>query len=263
MGQTWVEEFREYGGARLQVMKGGDGPPLLVLHGAGGNPAWMGYHEELARSFTVYAPSHPGFEKSTRPDWIDSIDAVAHFYLGLMEDMGVERYSLLGFSMGGWMAAEMAAMSPHSLDKLVIGAGVGIKPEEGEIAELFTIAREAVAGIRFFDTSQVPNYEETYGQPMTREQAAQERSNRETASRWCWKPYMHNPNLPHYLQRVSTPTLIVWGREDAIVPVECAELYRRAIKGSRVHIIERCGHIPQVEKPQEFLGAVVPFLRGE
>ncbi len=263
MGQNWVEEFREYGGARLQMMKGGDGPPLLVLHGAGGNPGWLSYHEELAKSFTVYAPSHPGFEKSTRPDWIDSIDAVAHFYLGLMEEMGVERYSLMGFSMGGWMAAEMAAMSPHCLEKLVIGSGVGIKPEEGEIAELFTKSREAVAELRFFDTSQVPNYEETYGQAMTREQAAQERSNRETASRWCWQPYMHNPNLPHYLGRVSTPTLIVWGREDAIVPVECAELYRRAIRNSRVEIIEGCGHIPQVEKPGEFLGVVGRFLRGD
>ena len=154
-------------------------------------------------------------------------------------------------------------MSPHSLEKLVIGSGVGIKPEEGEIAELFTVAREAVAGLRFFDTSQVPHYEETHGQPMTREQAAQERSNRETASRWCWSPYMHNPNLPHYLARVSTPTLIVWGQEDAIVPVECAELYRRAIRNSRVHVIERCGHSPQVEKAGEFLEAVGAFLRGD
>ena len=263
MGHGWSTEFVEYAGARLQMYKGGEGPPLLVLHGAGGNPGMMGYHHELAKHFTVYAPSHPGYEESTRPDWIDSMDAVAHFYLGLMEEMGVERYSLLGFSMGGWMAAEMAAMSPYSLERLVIGSGVGIKPEKGEIAELFTISREDVAALRFFDTSQVPDYEETYGKPMTREQAEQERDNRETATRWCWQPYMHNPNLPQYLRRVSAPTLIVWGREDAIVPVECAELYRQAISNSQVHIIERCGHIPQVEKPQEFLDAVVPFLQGD
>lgn len=262
MGQTWVEEFLEYGDARLQMMKGGDGPPLLVLHGAAGNPAWMPYHEALAQSFTVYAPSHPGYEKSTRPDWIDSIDAVARFYLGLMEDIGVDRYSLLGFSMGGWMAAEMAAMCPYPLDKLIVTAGVGIKPQDGEIAELFTVSREAVSALRFFDTAQVPDYEKLYAQTPTPEQAAQERSNRETATRWCWKPYMHNPNLPHYLARVSTPTLIVWGNQDAIVPVECAELYRQAIANSRVHLIDRCGHIPQVEKPREFLDAVVPFLQS-
>ena len=262
MGQTWVEEFLEYGDASLQMLKGGDGPPLLVLHGAAGNPGWLSYHEALAGSFTVYAPSHPGYEKSTRPDWIDSIDAVAHFYLGLMENIGVDRYSILGFSMGGWMSAEMAAMSPQSLEKLVITAGVGIKPQNGEIAELFTVSREAVSALRFFDTSQVSNYEELYAQPMTAEQAAQERSNRETASRWCWKPYMHNPNLPHYLSRVTTPTLIVWGNQDAIVPVECAELYRQAISNSQVRLIDRCGHIPQLEKPQEFLDAVLPFLQG-
>ncbi len=263
MGQGWQEEFLDYGGARLQMYKGGEGPPLLVLHGAGGNPGWLSYHAELAKSFTVYAPSHPGFDGSSRPEWIDSIDAVSHFYLGLMEELGVERYSLLGFSMGGWMAAEMAAMCPYPVERLVICAGVGIRPEKGEIAELFTRSREAVAGLRFFDTSQVPDYEETYGKPMTREQAEVERSNRETASRWCWSPYMYNPNLPHYLRRVSVPTLIVWGRNDAIVPVECAELYGRAIRGSKIHVIDRCGHIPQLEKPQEFMDVVEPFLSGD
>ena len=198
MGQAWVEEFREYGGSRLHLMKGGEGPPVLVLHGSGGNPGLMAHHRELAKSFTLYVPSHPGFEKSTRAPWIDSIDAVAHFYLGLMEEMGVDRYSVLGFSMGGWIAAEMAAMCTHSLDRLVISSGVGIRPEEGEIAELFTASRETVAGLRFFDPSQVPDYDELFGQPMTREQAAVERDNRETASRWCWSPYMNNPNLPHY-----------------------------------------------------------------
>ena len=146
MGQAWVEEFREYGGSRLHLMKGGEGPPLLALHGAGGNPGLMAYHREFAKSFTLYVPSHPGFEKSTRAPWIDSIDAVAHFYLGLMEEMGVDRYSVLGFSMGGWIAAEMAAMCTHSLDRLVISSGVGIRPEEGEIAELFTASRENGGG---------------------------------------------------------------------------------------------------------------------
>ncbi len=260
MTQSHTEEVLSYAGVDLQMLKAGNGPPLLVLHGAGGNPGFTPYHHALAERFTVYAPSHPGFDGSSRPPWIDSIVAVSHFYLGLVDEMGLDRFSLMGFSMGGWIAAEMAAMAPARLDRLVLVAAVGVKPGNGRIAELFNVSRDDVSKLRFFDTAQVPNYDETYGREMTRAEADVERRNRETAARWCWQPYMHNPNLPHYLTKVRAPTLVVWGREDAIAPVECAEAYGQAIPNSRLRVIDRCGHIPQVEKPREFLDAVIPFL---
>lgn len=262
MAQSWTEEVVDYAGAKLSLMKGGQGSPLLVLHGAGGNPGWTTYHDALAEHFTVYAPSHPGFDKSQRPPWIDSITAVSHYYLGLVQHLGWSRFSIVGFSMGGWLAAEIAAMCPHGLDRLVLVSAVGIRPRKGEIAELFNVSREDVRKLRFYDPGQVPNYDELYGCEMTPEEAVVERQNRETATRWCWKPYMHNPNLPHYLAKVSTPTLVVWGREDAIVPVECGGLYKEALPKATLKIIYNCGHAPQLEKPREFLDTVIPFLKG-
>jgi pimeloyl-ACP methyl ester carboxylesterase len=222
----------------------------------------MAYHEALAENFTVYAPSHPGYDGSQSLSWINSIAALSHYYLGLVQHLGWDRFSVVGFSMGGWLAAEMAAMCPHGLDRLVLVGAVGIRPREGEIAELFNVSREAVEKLRFYDPGQVPDYDRFFGRELTPEERGQERLNREMGSRLCWKPYMHNPNLPHFLTKVSTPTMVVWGREDAIVPVECGGLYKEALPKATLKVIDNCGHAPQSEKPSEFLDIVVPFLRG-
>ena len=262
MVQGWTQETLKYAGGSLSVLKGGEGPPLLVLHGLGGNPGWMAYHEALAENFTVYAPSHPGYDGSQSLSWINSIAALSHYYLGLVQHLGWDRFSVVGFSMGGWLAAEMAAMCPHGLDRLVLVGAVGIRPREGEIAELFNVSREAVEKLRFYDPGQVPDHDRFFGRELTLEERGQERLNREMGSRLCWKPYMHNPNLPHFLTKVSTPTMVVWGREDAIVPVECGGLYKEALSKATLKVIDNCGHAPQSEKPSEFLDIVVPFLRG-
>jgi len=260
MAQGWKEETVDNMGAALDLFKGGSGPPLLVLHGAGGNPGWLGYHHALSRHFTVYAPSHPGFNGSEALPWIDSIPAVAHYYLGLLEDLGLNHVALLGFSMGAWIAAEMVAMCSHNVKRMVLVSAVGIKPHKGEIAELFNVPRSEVEKLRFYDEAQVPGYAELYGRESTPEEKTLERHNREMAARLCWKPYMYNPNLPEYLRKVNLPTLLVWGRQDAIVPLECGEQLEEILPNSSLHVIDQCGHSPQVEKPHEFLDAVMPFL---
>ena len=245
----------------VQMFSGGSGPAILYLHGAGGNRVWQSFHQALAQSNTVYAPSMPGFNGTPRPSWVSTITDVAHFNLELAQSLGLDRYVLMGHSMGGWLAAEMAAMSSDSLTGLVLIDAVGIRPKQGEITETFMVSADARAALRFYDTSQVPNIEE-YTQEMTPEEAALDHANREMASRLCWKPYMHNPNLPFYLAKVNTPTLLIWGRQDAIVPVECADLYHQALGNSTPRVIDRCGHSPQIEKPQEFMDNVTEFLSG-
>lgn len=84
----------------------------------------------------------------------------------------------------------------------------------------------------------------------------------EMLSRLSWKPYLHNPSLPHYLPKVKAPTLIVWGKEDAVIPVECGELFQKSIPNSKLTVISNCGHRPQMEKPTEFRDAVTSFLGG-
>jgi pimeloyl-ACP methyl ester carboxylesterase len=101
-----------------------------------------------------------------------------------------------------------------------------------------------------------------YTRQLTPEEQIVEHSNREMASRLCWRPYLHNLSLPYYLRKVPTPALIVWGRQDAIIPVECGELYQKALPNATLQVIDHCGHSPAIEKPQEFLRVVTEFLSG-
>jgi pimeloyl-ACP methyl ester carboxylesterase len=255
-----TDELVDIAGTRIQLLKGGEGEPLLLLHGAGGNPGWLPYHQELAGQFTVYAPSHPGYDHSSRPQWISTMNDMAHFYRQFIEELGLVPVNLLGFSMGGWLAAEVAAMCPHVLKRLILVDAAGIKPQVGAIAELFMVSPERVQQLRFYDPKQVPEYEQLVPRQLTPEEEEVQWRNREMASRLCWKPYLHNPKLPAYLRGVKTPTLIVWGKHDAIIPLNCGELYHQALSNSTLHVIDRCGHSPAVEKPQEFLQVVQEFL---
>jgi len=247
------------GNNEVELFSGGSGPALLFLHGAGGNSGWQAYHEELSQSYTVYVPSQPGFNGTGRPDWVYTINDVCHFNLEMAQKLGLGQYILMGSSMGGWIAAEMAAMCSHNLKALILVDAAGIKPEKGEISEIFMVSAETRLKQRFYDPAQVANYDQ-YTRELTPEEQVREHANREMASRLCWRPYLHNLSLPHYLNKVPTPTLIVWGKQDAIIPVECAEQYRQAIPNSTLKVIDNCGHSPAVEKPREFVRAVTEFL---
>jgi pimeloyl-ACP methyl ester carboxylesterase len=253
--QTWTEETVDVAGMETQVLKGGSGAPLLVLHAAGGNPGWLPYHQALSQRFTVSAPSHPGYDKTPRPQWVRTITDVAHFYLGLMETLGLKQVSLIGFGMGGWIAAEIAAMCPERLKGIVLVNAAGVKPRVGEIAEVLMVPPDDVQKLAYYDISKAPNLDE-----LSDEQQAVQWNNREMASRLCWTPYMHNPSLPDYLKLVRVPALIVWGKNDGIVPISCAEIYHEVLQGSTLHVIDQCGHVPQIEKPDEFLEVTQSFL---
>ena len=108
---TWTEERLQVAGAEMQVLKGGSGEPLLVLHDEMGQPGWVQLHEELAKNYTVYAPSLPGFGVTARLDWVMNVRDIATWTLWAMEDMGLSNPNVLGFSLGGWIAAEMATQS--------------------------------------------------------------------------------------------------------------------------------------------------------
>jgi pimeloyl-ACP methyl ester carboxylesterase len=154
----------------------------------------------------------------------------------------------------------MAAMYPAHIRRLVLVGAAGLKPEKGEIADIFLMTPEEVQQRLFYDPSQAPEYDRLYGGELTLEQHQQAAWNREMAALLTWKPYMHNPKLPSLLAPVRVPTLLVWGKHDTIIPLNCGELYQAAIPGAQLTVIEHCGHAPQIEKPQEFLDAVVPFL---
>ncbi len=263
MASEWQEEMMTIAGMQLQVFHGGQGEPLLVLHGAGGNPGWLSYCDALARHFHVYAPSHPGFGASDRPDWMERVQDLAYFYRWFVDEQQWAPLPVLGFSMGGWLAAEMAAMYPDLVRRMVLVGAAGMKPEVGEIADIFLITPEEVAALHFFDPSQVPNYDTWYGKEPTPEERQTAAWDREMAGLLTWKPYMHNPKMPYLLAQINVPALIVWGKQDAIVPVNCGERYQQVLPEATLTVIDQCGHSPQVEKLQEFLDAVLPFLTAK
>ena len=235
--------------------------PLVFLHGGDPNPGWLQYHQALAEQFSVYAPSHPGFGHTPGLAWIATVADMALFYLWFLDAVGLTRTHLVGHDIGGWLAADMATACPHVVDRLVLVNAMGLKPQHSEIHDIFLITPDEVWSRSFFDTTRVPAWQQLYGQPPTPEAADRAEEALETLVRLCWKPYMHELRLPCLLPRITQPTLIVWGREDAITPLECGELYQKFISGSRLAVLDACGHCPQLEQPQAFANVVRSFLR--
>ena len=254
------EEMISVGGIKAHTLIGGRGTPLLVLHGAGGPNGWRRWHAALAEQFTLYAPSHPGFGRSDAADWMESVRDLARYYLWFLDVLGLPRASILGSSMGGWVAAELATMNPHAVDRLILVAAAGLKPEHGEILDIFYYPPDTVRGLQFHDPARVPEWDELYGQPPTPELQDVQLRNREMAARLTWKPYMFDPRLPRFLPRVANPTLIVWGRQDRIVPSICGEQYARFLPNATLRLLDACGHAPPIERPDEFVGLVHEFL---
>ena len=160
------------GGAQIQLLVGGSGEPLLILHGAGGSEGPLHYAQALAERYTVYLPSHPGFGGSQRPDWLETIHDLAAFYNWFLESQDLYGCRAIGFSLGGWLAAEMVAAAGPVFRKLLLVGAVGIKPQQGEIADVFIISPQQVIDLLFHDPAQSPEYQQLFGQPPPPELAA-------------------------------------------------------------------------------------------
>jgi len=258
---TFTEAFVEAADVRIQLRRRGTGEPLLVLHSELGVPGWLRAYALLAEHFTVYVPSLPGFGQSVCPDWIVTVRDLAAWVTWFIRDLQLPQpLPVIGCSMGGWIAAEIATMNASIFKKMVLVSAAGLKPEAGEVWDYFVhSAREAFTQA-FYDPAQSPEFAQYYGKAWTPEDEAQAESNREMASRLLWKPYMRSRTLPALLRGIATPTLVVWGRENTIIPRNVCQLYQRAIKGATAKVLERCGHMPEMEQPAEFVQVVLEFL---
>jgi len=253
---TPTESFADVAGGKIHILKAGSGRPLLVLHHEIGNPGWIPFYDDLARDFTVYVPSHPGYGKSERPEWMRSVRDLAIVYNWLLHDLKLDGALGVGLGFGGWIAAEMAMMSHHVFSRMVLVGAMGLQPRSSEIMDQFLIDSITYVRSGFADEH---SYAELYTKEPSLDQLEQWEINREMTSRIAYKPYMFDQQMPQLIRGVSTPTLVVCGSKDQIVPMVCAELYREAIAGARLETIAGAGHYVEAEKPAELAKLVRDF----
>ncbi|HSY57026.1 MAG TPA: alpha/beta hydrolase [Bradyrhizobium sp.] len=250
-------------GITVELRRGGSGTPVLVIHGELGVPGWLESFAQLAEHHDVIVPSLPGYGRSTRPDWIMGVHDLAAWVTWFARDIDLRTpVNVIGCSLGGWVAAEIATVAPQFFNKMVLVGAMGIKPEQGEIFDYFL--ESGLTGLRraFHRPEQSSAFMRYWGNEWTPEETDLVEQHREMTCRIAWKPYMHSLTLRHLLPGVSTPTLLLWGGEDAITPINSGEIYQRAIPRSRLVVIENCGHMPEMEKPTEFAGLIEDFLAG-
>ncbi len=247
-------------GCRVEMLRGGAGPRLLFLHGAGGAADWAPYMDRLAERFELMVPSHPGFGRSDTPDWLDGMSDLAFFYLDLLDALDPGSLHVVGTSLGGWLACEIAVRDIRRFRSLALAAPVGISVPGAPVADIFLWKPEERARNTFHD------------QDLAARQLAAMRAagaadialkNLFTTAKLSWSPRFCNPDLAKWLHRITVPTLFVWGADDRIVPPAYGDAFRRLIPGARLRLIQACGHQPHVEKTDEFLDAVSANIEGD
>jgi pimeloyl-ACP methyl ester carboxylesterase len=240
----------------VQLLRGGEGPPLLFLHAAGGAGAWLPIHATLAERFTVYAPDHPGFAGSDDFGSLRDVEDLAFHYADLIAALDLERPTVLGTSFGGWIAAELAAYRPLAIGALALVAPIGLYVEGHPIADLFAMSPERKMAALFSDPVAAagafpaePDLDAILA--MARDEAS--------FARFAWAPFCHDPRLPRLLPRVEAPTLVIWGEGDALVPRAHAERYVELIPDARLTTVPDCGHAAAFERPDELAALVSAF----
>lgn len=247
-------------GTDVFVRRGGKGQPLLFLHGAGGVGAWLPVFQKLSDSYDVIVPDHPSFGKSPLPAWLDDIHDMAYFYLDFMKALGLKGVHLVGQSLGGWIALEVAVRSTAPLKSLTLVGSAGIHVKGKPKADIFMMAPEELTRNLFVDQKLI---ETALAQTLTEEQEDTLIINRVATARLGWQPRLFNPKLHKWLHRIDVPTHIVWGDSDKIIPPAYADAFKGLIKGSEVTMIKDSGHLPHIERTEPFLKAVTGFLQAK
>jgi pimeloyl-ACP methyl ester carboxylesterase len=250
----------EIDGCRINLRRGGAGAPLLYLHGASGAPVVLPFMERLAGSFNVLVPEHPGFGLSDEPEWLENIHDLAYFYLDFLDRLELADVLVVGASIGGWLALEMAVRSTARLRSLVLVAPAGIAVPGIQPADIFLWSPEELTRNLFHDPKLA---EARLAEAVTPEAVDLALKNRHAAARLAWEPRLHDPHLVKWLHRVTVPVEIVWGENDRILPVAYAQAFKRLLPHAGLEIVPACGHLPQVEQADRFCDIVLRFAGGK
>ena len=244
----------------LDVLRHGAGKPLLLLHGFQNIDPGAAFLNMLGDHAAIIAPSHPGFGKSSRPKDVDTVYDLVHCYLSMLDSMPEEKVTLMGFSFGGWLAAEIAVKAGRRIDRLILVDALGIKISDRETPDIFDVFNMHPDEVRqrsWHDPStHAPDYD-----ALEDGQLANISRNWEALCRYGWHPYMYNPQLKRWLGQIKVPTLVLWGASDGIVKPAYGEAYAKLIPGARFETIPAAGHHPHIEQPRAFADRVSAFLK--
>jgi pimeloyl-ACP methyl ester carboxylesterase len=242
----------------LSIGKTGQGTDLVLLHRSIGGDSLSGFVETLSSQFRVLAPSLPGYDDSTRPDWARSPRDLAPVVLHTVGPLARDRPVLVGLGLGAWVAAEVAVMSPERLRALVLIAPLGVQPRTGEITDPFLVSTDRYIEMGFADLEAHARTFSAFG--LGTDAWLRRERNREMTTRIAWRPRMFDQTLPFRLPYISTPTLIAWGDKDLIVPQGVVDRYRDAIPGAELVVLPGSGHMLECEVPEQVRELISSFV---
>lgn len=258
-GSATPEKTTAVYGQNIHYIEAGQGSAVILLHGLGGTKEnWGANFSALASKYHVYALDQLGFGHSDKPLIDYKIATWADFLQGFMQSQNIPKATLVGNSLGGWIALDFTATHPEMVDKLVLVDAAGLA---GEIP-IELLNPSSVAAWRtllesiFYDKKIVTD--DVARQLFTDRLRNNDGYTIERTLAGFARPQFEDDKL----KSIHTPTLVVWGRNDELISVDDAQRFGSGIPGAKVVVFEQCGHVPQVEKPEEFNRALLEFLRG-
>jgi pimeloyl-ACP methyl ester carboxylesterase len=233
---------------------------VLVLHGGGGPRTVASLVAALSGQAYVIAPVHPGFDGTSRPDWFDGIDDLAMAYLDLLDVLDLSSVLVVGSSIGGWIAAEMALRDNRArIGGLVLLNAVGIRAGgPAEVVDTRPLSPAELGALAFHNPALRPD-PATFGP----EQLAGMAANQRTLAVYGGEAFTHDPKLRRRLHRVTVPALLVWGKHDGVAPLEYGRAYAEAFPRGRFVPVADAGHFPHIEQPGPTMAAIGEFVGTE
>ena len=257
--ETPVDERLAVGDIELEVIRQGQGRPVLLLHGMHTVDPQLRFLELLGKWAEIIAPSHPGFGHTERPADFDTVYDLVHLYLDVLETLPYEKVTLVGLSFGGWLAAEIAVKCHHRIDRIVLVDACGIKISDRETPDILDVFNASPLEVQQNSWHDPGKWAPDFNALLDDEIVVRAR-NWDALCLYGWEPYMYNPQLKRWLRRIMQPTLVLWGASDGIVAPSYGRAYSDLIPGARFELIAEAGHHPEIEQPEAFVDRVVAFL---
>jgi 2-hydroxy-6-oxonona-2,4-dienedioate hydrolase len=252
-------------GAKIRYLEAGDAakPTVILLHGLGSQAdSWQLNIAALAQNFHVVAPDQIGFGKSDKPLLKYRVGTYVDFLDKFMSELKIEKASLVGNSMGGWVAGLTAIKYPNRVEKIVLADAAGILPKEVDLNQIYQLNNSTRDEIRanlklIFANPALQNNEALVDQFFTQRVMANDGY---TINSLIESIKRREDFLDTRLGEIKKPTLIIWGKQDGLLPLADGEKFNKGIAGSELVVFDNCGHAPQFEKAADFNKKVLEFL---